>query len=101
MAKRRSLAAYHYLTKKGVQKLKKLPEFVYDFEKLPELVTVSEAALAMRASESFIREAYNRGDLEIFDCGSTIRISRKALIDFKNRYTVRRSTAKRTEVKAS
>lgn len=81
--------------------MKKLPEFVYDFTKLPEFVTVSEAALAMRASESFIREAYNRGDLEIFDCGSTIRIPRAALIEFKNRYTGKRSRAKRTEVKAS
>ena len=80
--------------------MKKLPEFVYDFEKLPELMTVSEAALAMRASESFIREAYNNGELEIFDFRSTIRISRNALIDFKNRYTGRRST-NRTEVKAS
>lgn len=80
--------------------MKKLPEFVYDFEKLPELMSVSDAALAMQASESFIRAAYNRGDLEIFRYGDTIRISRNALVDFKNRFTVRRST-NRTEVKAS
>ena len=67
--------------------MKKLPEFVYDFEKLPELMLVSDAALAMRSSESFIRNAYNNGDLEIFHYGATIRISRNALIDFKNRYT--------------
>ena len=67
--------------------MKKLPEFVYDFTKLPELMSVSVAALAMQVSESFIRNAYNNGDLEIFRYGDTIRISREALIDFKNRYT--------------
>ena len=67
--------------------MKKLPEFVYDFTKLPELMAVSDAALAMQASESFIRNAYNNGDLEFFRYGNTIRISRNALIDFKNRYT--------------
>lgn len=67
--------------------MKKLPEFVYDFTKLPELMSVSEAALAMRSSESFIRAAYNRGDLVIFRYGDTIRISREALIVFIKRYT--------------
>ena len=80
--------------------MKKLPEFVHDFDKLPELMKVSDAALAMQASESFIRTAYNNGDLEIFRYGATIRISRNALIDFKNRFMEKRST-NRTEVKAS
>lgn len=81
--------------------MKKLPEFVYDFEKLPEIMLISDAALAMQVSESFIRNAYDNGDLQIFDYGATIRISRKDFLDFKNRFTGRRSKSKRTEVKAS
>lgn len=63
------------------------PDYVYDFTQLPEYITVSEAAMAMRASESFIRTAYKNGDLEIFRYGDTIRISRDAFIDFRKRYT--------------
>ena len=73
--------------------MKRAPEYVYDFSKLPELITVSEAAAAMRASESFIRKAYNNGDLEIIRYGDTIRISREAFLDFKNRHTQRCSKA--------
>lgn len=67
----------------------KEPPYVYDFSKLPELMTVYEAADAMRASESFIRKAYRNGDLEIIRYGDTIRISREAFLDFKNRHTLK------------
>lgn len=73
--------------------MKRAPEYVYDFSKLPELITVQEAAAAMRASESFIRKAYRSGDLEIIRYGDTIRITREAFLDFKNRYTMKRSKA--------
>ena len=67
-----------------------VPDYVYDFSQLPELISVSEAAMAMRASESFIRTAYKNGDLEIFRYGDTIRITREAFIDFRKRYTQKR-----------
>ena len=73
--------------------MKRPPEYVYDFSKLPELMTVDEAANAMRASRSFIRTAYTNGDLEIIRYGDTIRISREAFLDFKARYTQRRTKA--------
>lgn len=73
--------------------MKQAPEYIYDFSKLPEIMTVSEAANAIRASESFIRKAYSNGDLEIIRYGDTIRISREAFLDFKNRHTQRCSKA--------
>ena len=59
--------------------MKKVPE--------PEMLTVAESANKMHASESFIRTAYNNGDLDIFRYGDTIRISPEDLDDFKNRHT--------------
>lgn len=73
--------------------MKKGPEYIYDFSKLPEMISVETAANAMGMSESFIRKACNNGDIEFFQYDKSIRISRQSFLDFISRHTQKRSKA--------
>ena len=59
--------------------------FIYDFTKLPELLKVSEAADALRCSESKVLQSFNGGKLKGFRDGKLIRIHRESLIEYANK----------------
>ena len=59
--------------------------FIYDFTKLPELLKVSEAANALRCSESKVLKNFNDGKLKGFRDGKVIRIHRNSLLEYINR----------------
>lgn len=60
----------------------KEPPYVYDRAKLPELLTVVEAANFVRTSEQNIRNKIREGKIKALVDDKLIRVYRKSLLEY-------------------
>lgn len=60
----------------------KEPPYVYDRAKLPELLTVVEAANFVRTSEQNIRNKIREGKIKALIDDKLIRVYRKSLLEY-------------------
>lgn len=60
----------------------KEPPFVYDRSKLPEILTVADMALFMKASEQTVRNRIKAGKLKAHIDGQIIRIYRQDALNY-------------------
>lgn len=60
----------------------KEPPYVYDRAKLPELLTVVEAAMFIRASEQTVRNKIREGKIKALVDENLIRIHRNSILEY-------------------
>ncbi len=62
--------------------MKKMPAYVYDKNQLPELLTVVEAAMFLRMSETAVHNRIRAGKIKALIDDKIIRIHRSSILEY-------------------
>lgn len=63
----------------------KRKDYVNDFSKLPEMLTVAMVADALNCSETKIHNTIKNGNLKCFKDGKVLRIRKQSFLDYVER----------------